>query len=94
MAFRCYACMSACGLLYHCLLEEGSLACGLAYAGDMAFTAASCLSIATGQVPNLPTTSLFELCTNPVISYVNIMFVLRVLILNNFVYGVNHALTG
>ena len=50
-AYVFYACMSACGLGYHSVLPEGSLSWGLAYAGDMAFTACSCLSIATGEGP-------------------------------------------
>ena len=52
MAFLFYACMSVTGLLYHSLLEDGSLGSGLAYAGDVAFTACSCLSIAAGTQPD------------------------------------------
>ena len=52
MAFVFYACMSTSGLLYHSMLQEKTLGSGLAYAGDMAFTACSCLSIAFGSVCN------------------------------------------
>lgn len=47
-AFASYAAMSACGLAFHSLLRPGSPLRGLAYAGDMGYTACSCLGIAAG----------------------------------------------